>query len=326
MSKRIWLLPLCCLCGLLFTACTQASNPLVQAEATPLPGISQTLPAASASESNSSEMEVTLYYRYLDYPFLAAQSRTLSVKRDESPEYAVIQALLEGPSAERIELRRLFGEDVSLRSLRASDDVLFVTLSDALLRDDIPTDWQSQEDWATEAPIQRRLTAQSLVNTITENFSYASVQLMVAREDGSSADTRLQQSYFLSGGAGPTDPLRRDESLILTAHNTASLIMTAWQERDFETLYAFTATASSQSERPIYESFLTQMDQAPALTEFSVSQGSVSENGGFATLTLSFRLQRDNADSQWEGYPLRLVRENAVWKAPYSALRQMMLR
>ena len=56
---------LAALCGLL-CSCTRAANPLVQAEATPLPGVEQRLHAATAAEDTAASWDVVLYFRYLD--------------------------------------------------------------------------------------------------------------------------------------------------------------------------------------------------------------------------------------------------------------------
>ena len=82
---------LAALCGLL-CSCTRAANPLVQAEATPLPGVEQRLHAATAAEDNAASWDVVLYFRYLDYSMLAGESRTLTVRKDESSEAALVRA------------------------------------------------------------------------------------------------------------------------------------------------------------------------------------------------------------------------------------------
>ena len=128
---------LAALCGLL-CSCTRAANPLVQAEATPLPGVEQRLHAATAAEDNAASWDVVLDFRYLDYSMLAGESRTLTVRKDESSEAALVRALLAGPSAGEMNLRRALGEDVGLKEVTASGDMLFITLTNSLLRDGIP--------------------------------------------------------------------------------------------------------------------------------------------------------------------------------------------
>ena len=217
---------LAALCGLL-CSCTRAANPLVQAEATPLPGVEQRLHAATAAEDNAASWDVVLYFRYLDYSMLAGESRTLTVRKDESSEAALVRALLAGPSAGEMNLRRALGEDVGLKEVTASGDMLFITLTNSLLRDGIPDGWRSDEFWAEEAPVRRRLAMASIADTVMENLPYTRVQILI--DGGESAAIRLDRSYYLTGEQGPADPLSRDESLLLSPYNTAALLMEAWR-------------------------------------------------------------------------------------------------
>ena len=169
---------LAALCGLL-CSCTRAANPLVQAEATPLPGVEQRLHAATAAEDNAASWDVVLYFRYLDYSMLAGESRTLTVRKDESSEAALVRALLAGPSAGEMNLRRALGEDVGLKEVTASGDMLFITLTNSLLRDGIPDGWRSDEFWAEEAPVRRRLAMASIADTVMENLPYTRVQILI---------------------------------------------------------------------------------------------------------------------------------------------------
>lgn len=315
------LVALLILCLMLLCGCTSSSNPLVQAEATAVPG--NPLELHTTSASTSSEFVATLYYRFLDSDMLAAESRTLTVQRDMSSELAVLQALFEGPSADNPELRRLFEDNVTVEDTTSSGDTLFVTLNEKVLDDGIPADWQRNEAWASEAPLRRMLSIKSIVNTITENFAYSHVQIMIARENTS--DTRLDRSYFLTGQTGPSDSFIRDESCLLTAYRTASVILQAWQERDYQTLYTFTASYADFEVKPIYESFLDALSDSPALSSFSLSPGNVSENGQQAVLSLSLVLNRAGSSENISSYPLRLVRENGVWKITWYYLRRLML-
>lgn len=309
------------LCLMLLCSCTSSSNPLIQAEATAVPG--NPLELHTTSANTSSEFTATLYYRFLDSDMLAGESRALTVQRDMSNELAVLQALLEGPSADNPELRRLFEDNVTVEDTTSSGDTLFVTLNEKVLDDGIPSDWQLNEAWVTEAPLRRMLSMQSIANTITENFDYSHVQIMISRENAS--DSRLDRSFFLTGQTGPSDSFTRDESCLLTAYRTASVILQAWQERDYETLYAFTASYADFEVKPIYESFLEALNGSPALSSFSLSPGNVSEDGQQAVMSLSIDLNRAGQSESITAYPLRLVRENGIWKITWYYLRRLML-
>lgn len=306
---------LAALCGLL-CSCTRAANPLVQAEATPLPGVEQRLHAATAAEDNAASWDVVLYFRYLDYSMLAGESRTLTVRKDESSEAALVRALLAGPSAGEMNLRRALGEDVGLKEVTASGDMLFITLTNSLLRDGIPDGWRSDESWAEEAPVRRRLAMASIADTVMENLPYTRVQILI--DGGESAAIRLDRSYYLTGEQGPADPLSRDESLLLSPYNTAALLMEAWRSRDFDTIYDFTVA----EDLPVPEQFRAEIDAAPSLSDYTLTAGMV--NGERAALNVDASLLTDGASSTLEAWPLTLEKQGGVWKIPLETLRRLM--
>lgn len=326
MRKMIPLAALLGCAAILLCGCSAAGNPLVKAEATPVPGLSMALHAAAASGSNADELCATLYFRYMDQPMLAGESRALTVPRDESAELALINALLEGPSAGHLELTRLFPETVRVESVAARDGLLFVTFNQALLTDDgVPANWRQDAAWAAEAPRLRLLTIQSLVASITESFPYTGVQIMISGQEDGQAGQRLDNSYFLSGQGGLSDPQLRNEALLLTPQNTVQCLLRAWQQRDYDTLYAYTAASGANGEpRPLYEGFALALDACPTLTAYSVSAGSVSHDGASAVLTVSLSLSKEGAPVEIPAYPLRLDRENGVWKIGYDTLSSLM--
>lgn len=310
-----------CLLALCLTGCSQAANPLLRNEATPMPGTDVQLHSATAGDGRVDQHQATLYFRFLDSDMLAGESRVIEVSQDESLEMALLSALLDGPSAGQIELQRLLGDDVRIEDVSVSGDMLFLTLSGAFLRDSIPANWQSQPQWAQEAPLRRKLALQSIVATVTENLPYTSVQVLVADNGQSSA--RLDRSYLLTGEIGPADPLIRQESLLLTPASVADRLMNAWQSRDFSGIYALTASYSM--ERPVYETFTAELDAAPTLTEFACSSGSVSGDGQSATVTLQFSTVEGDLTLSTAGYPLHLRRDNGLWKIPFDTIKQLML-
>lgn len=306
---------LCLMCG-----CARVSNPLMRAETTALPGLPMELHAATASDSGAYEVSVALYYRFLDEPMLAAEYRTLEVRRDESAELATINALLAGPSASGVELTRLIPEGVRVEDVASENGILFVTLNDALLSDGVPEDWLTIPEWREEAPTLRRLTIQSLVATITESFPHSSVQIMVRQSGGAKQSLRLDNSYFLGELTGPGEPQLRDEACLLTPHNTASAILTAYKARDFGSLYKYTAVRGADALKPGYDDFAALLSDYPALTEFAVSPGNMSLSGVNALITVDMTFLTGGERAKVHAYPLPLIRENGIWKISCESL------
>jgi len=324
--KRKGLVLLCLLSLFLLTACAMAANPLLQAQSTPVPGLPEPVHAIAAPQEQAEQMDITLFFRYQQSGLLACETRTIQVPKDESAELTVVRQLLAGPQASHTDLERLFPHNTTVVAVTPSDDTLMVTLSEGLLNDGIPADWASDPAWKNEAPLRRKLTIQSLVATLTENFSYPYVQVFLAHEQTSHVSTRLDSAYFLDGQNGPTERMYRDETLLLTMQNTALTILDAWYRRDYELLYQFVATTQPSDERPTYQAFVSELDGCASLLLFSASAGHVPAGGDRATLTLNLTCMQDNREIHFPSLPFRLVREEGIWKVPYSELQRLMLR
>ncbi|HPF87986.1 MAG TPA: GerMN domain-containing protein [Candidatus Limiplasma sp.] len=318
---RYLLLALVTVAMLLLGGCTGQLNPLVKNEATEAPGLEQEVYTASADDSNVTQIKATLYFRYLDEPMLAAESRVITVRRDQQPEQAILEALIDGPSAGNADLRRIIPAGTELNSISSRNGVLFVTFNEAFLEDEVPDDWETDEDWQTEAPLLRKLITQSIAASITESYAYTGVQLLVYREDDVQASLRLSNEYFLDGSVGLSEPIVRDEALLLTPQTTVKTVMDAWYQKDYQCLYNYVA----QSGRPTYSAFVDALSSAPAPEVFTVSGGSVYLDGQTAVVTVYLRLLYQASDDELLSYPLQLIRENDVWKISYTRLTALML-
>lgn len=320
-TLRGLLLALIVLLPLLFGGCDQQVNPLAKNEATDAPGLQEELLTVQADESNVSEIKATLYFRYLDEPMLAGESCTLAVRSDQRPEMAIIEALLSGPSAGNADLRRLIPAGTEVVSISDNDQVLFITFSETFLDDGVPADWAEDDDWATEAPLLRELITQSIAASVTESYPYKGVQILVDQQSETQTSLRLSNEYFLDGSVGLSEPVVRDEALLLTPQTTAKTMLNAWAQKDYACLYKYLA----QDGKPAYSAFLETMDAAPSIDVFTVSGGSVYPDGQTAVVTVYLRLIVQNADDELFSYPLQLIRENDAWKMEYARLEALIL-
>ena len=323
MNRSILWLPALAALSLLLAGCApQAINPLVKNEAMAVPGLDTPLHAASANEQNVDTAVVSLYFRYMDEPMLASETRMLSVPRDQSLEFAIVQALVQGPSAGHSELRGLIPAEAKVESVVSRGNILFVTFDEGFLKDSVPDDWANDEDWRREAPTLRRLTVQSLTASLTEQFAYTGVQILVHKPNVVQTNLRLDNAYYLTGASGPSEPVQRDETLLLTPQHTAEIVLTAWQTHDAERLYQYIGEA----DRPSYATWTETFATAAACSAFSVSGGTVSGDGQNATLCVDLHTLSQGAASETAAYPLILTRESGVWKIGYSKLLALFQR
>lgn len=264
----------------------------------------------------------TLYFRYGDSAYLAAEERQISVQRNETVEKALVQALIDGPAATSSALSPLFPPGTQVLAVNSLEGTLFITFSEALLGRyaDEPAD-ASAEPWKTEGPLRRRLCMDALTATLTEAGLCARVQVLVYRSGAQSSTMRLQAGFFTRGAEGDIlPPMTRSEDALLTPHNTAVAILQSWMRQDWPTLYSWVSPDTRPGEQTAINAFAT----ARALTGFEVSAGAVSPDGQRAALCLNLALRSNGADEESTGYPLLLVREGGLWRVNYDQLTELM--
>ena len=271
-------------------------------------------------------VSAALYFRYGASAYLAPEQRQITIEKNESPEKALVKALVAGPSASASALSPLFPPGTEVLAVSAQGDTLYVTFNEALLGrySDEPGDTASNA-WKREFPLRRQLCMDSLAATLTEAGYCVRVQVLVYREVSSATSLRLTNSFFTQDGdTTPLSPLTRDEETLLTPHNAAAFILTAWMTQDWETLYSLLKKDDSASPRPAGQAAFAAFAAARVLTGFQVGHGNVSEDGQTAVVNGEMSLRADGEDAFITGYPLRLERENGLWKISYERLLALM--
>ena len=92
--------------------------------------------------------------------------------------------------------------------------------------------------------------------------------------------------------------------------------MQAWQQQNAERCAHYLLEQDKPSQAALAETLAA----APVLIEFTVSGGSVSDDGQTATLSVTLRTQHEGHTTLSVAYPLQLTRENGVWKLAYARL------
>lgn len=294
-------------------------------------------PAAAAilvrsDVSQHDELEVALYFRYMQTPYLAQEARRIEVPRDQTVEWGILQALMGGPAAESLELAPLFWSNVSLLRVERDGDMVSVVLSPQFLDPpaDAPADWAQYTFWVQEATLRRRLAVQSITNALTEGARCAQVQILIAAGEGDVYGTRLTRKMLYEDELDATlllPPQTRQEQVILTPAVTLRVMMDAWQSKNWMLLYGFLQQdAQDQAPLPSQTEFLSYItDLDPSLLNYRVSAGTISVDGAMATLCVDLQvMQKRGQTKQWTQIPLVLTRERGNWKMHYSALVGMM--
>ena len=301
------------LLALLLTGCSALNDPLDGAVTPLAEGIAA--PQPDAPDYLFSQEVATLWFRYLDEPLLAPETRALSFSPDQPMEVSLLSALLAGPDVQSPELTGLFPAGTRVLSTVRQGRTLFVTLSRQIMDayPDEPASWQSDPYWAAEMPLRRRLCMQSLVATITENCDVDTVQVLVEQQDEITDSLRLRQRYYLdTDGNELADSLSRDDRLLLSPGTAMTTILTLWQQRDWPRLIRYMPAAADE------EALLARLDALPHLLDFSLSGPTIS--GQTATFTLSATLRGERGVSTLTRRVLRLNQERGLWRADLEQL------
>lgn len=304
-------------------------NPMLENVATLVPGTNPILPEAREEGVSAlqSHQQATLYFRFLDEPYLAPESRTITQAPSQSYEMALLSELLSGPGTHSADLSGLFPEGTRVLSTVKQGRTLFVTLSDEIMEGypDEPSAWRDAAAWQREVPLRRVLCMQSLVATVTENCDVDQVQVLVQQDQAAASSLRLKQLYFMDDAADDelVGPMTRDDSLLLTPDTTLEAILACWQNQDWQRMYRYIALRdpTSGAERATVQDFVTAMEQLSRMTSASFSGGSLSADGICMTYTLSAHLMNATGH-EWDVYQrvVRLYREGDRWK---TTLEQM---
>ncbi len=274
----------------------------------------------------SDQMTVPLYFRVQGEDYLARETRTLTVPYDRQAAEIILEALVDGPSAGLQDLTSVFVPGTKVLSMRASGNLLTVTLSSEFLAQpkDAPLSWEADPNWNSEVLLRRRLALQSLVNSVVETSQYTAIQFMVQTSVNNENGTRLHLADLYPDITGDSllGPMYRSEQMILTHYNTAELILECWESRDFQRMYRF---VSDTADRPTENSFIQEMTATPrVLSGYSLSAGTVSADGSTAVLETYLNIYEGGNMIVLQSYPLRIECEDGLWKITYTSLMQMM--
>lgn len=318
------------LCAALCAGCAPVGvNPMLEAVATVVPGTDPILPEAQedGSAALQTHQQATLYFRFLDEPLLAPESRTITQAPSQSYEMALLGELLSGPGTHSADLNGLFPEGTRVLSTVKQGRTLFVTLSDEIMNGypDEPSAWRDGGVWQTEVPLRRVLCMQSLVATVTENCDVDQVQVLVQQDQAAVGSLRLKQRYFMDGSDDSVlvGPMTRDDALLLTPDTTLRVLLDCWQSQDWQRMYRYLALRdpSTGAERAPERDFVTAMEQLSRLTGADFTGGSLSASGTCMTYTLSAHLM-DGTGSEWDvsDRVVRLYQEGDRWKTTLEQL------
>lgn len=309
----------------LLTGCVPRTDPLP--ESTLIPGASVTLPTASESHPPVRREEATLWFRFLDEPFLASETRTVVQLSSQSYEMALLTALFDGPGTQHVELRSPFPAGARVLSTVRQGRRLLVTVSSEFLHSftDEPADWRSDPLWLQEVPLRRTLCMQALAATVTENCDVDEVVVLVDQRETASNSMRLLQRWFMTDAENDelAPPQTRLDAYLLTPRATADAVLACWNSCDWERLYKYISFTDpyTGAEKTDYRGFVAQMEALDRLIGYELHDCNVRDDGAEATVSVTIRLRSGSEGERTLAHRcLRLHRDGGIWKISMSAM------
>ena len=281
----------------------------------------------AASGQVATKDTAILYFRYLDTNMLVSETRSVDVAVDASVEEMALTELVNGPSSEKLDLRPVFGTNIKLLDASPSqgNEYLFITLSKEFL--DVPADYPA--DWERDAQLYqtvmqtRRLALYAIANTVTEIGNYSKIQLFVATTENN-VGVRIKRSDVGFTGEGADQPLGligREYSVLLTPKNACNLALQAIANSNWKTMYLYITDAAALK----YDTIVETMDGMQiALESYSLNYESVTLDGKTAIVGINIKMKIGEKSIVKEDLPIKLQRENGVWKVKYQQMMNLL--
>lgn len=259
-----------------------------------------------------------LYFRLDGTPYLATELREIASSQTVSFEQAAAEALVAGPAPTSDSLSPLFPPGTQVLSVQPEGDLLFIIFNETLLGRYPDEGALTAPNDLAEAKLRRRLAMAALANTVTERGEFRRVQVLVRAETTVRTSMRLEESYYLEESAALPDPLTRQEARILTPAVMAGLTLSAWQQRDWRTLYDLTRDL-----RPSQAEMATAFDESLKLVAYTITPGTVSPDGSTAVVAATLELEASGGVFTLPAFPLVLVRADGIWRPSFESLLRL---
>lgn len=290
------------------------------------------LPSIDPEDGASRELPVTLYYRLANEELLVGVESKVSVRAGERTEAAVIRALKEG-SAVSSGVAVLIPSAASLRELSYEDGVLYVTLSEEFLNEDMVSsineeDYLKEKDYnnavkaaTKEMYLVRRLSVLSIVNTIAGNNKDVKVQILIER-GGESGKLSYEELGFESMGRVLMEPMEYNEEVVANDRRIAGCMLEHMVKGEYEMAYTL-ITAGFDEYKPAYAEFEAQMRGLGAVISYEVTDSDSNANGMYVLANV--RIETPNGTvKRISNAMLYMAKENNIYKVNYDSLKKLM--
>lgn len=256
---------------------------------------------------------------------LVGEIRKIDVPVNESAEPSIINELIMGPSATRVDFVPLINPATKVINVEAQGQYLFVTLSSDFLKPLSEQAEQESEESASNEKTRKYLAVYSIVNTIVEQGTYSRVIILV---DENGVARRLTQQEAGLESEDMAEPFERNGEIELNGRNTMREILTAIEKKDWSRLYGYIAYKNAYGQdKPSQEEFINEVVAAKlSLSNHEVIDSVSASDGLTDVIMINYDLKlQDGEPRTLANIPVRLTQENDVWKMSYNVFRTKFL-
>lgn len=265
-------------------------------------------------------MRAVLYFRYQNSPYLGQWMEEVQVLPSQSPQAALVQALIATSLPPDSGLASLFPKNTRVLSVVEEGRRLFVALSEEV---NLPLSGESSSTGpdGQEAKLRRQLAMASLVNTLTESGTYSSVQVLVVSKTSANDSLRLSNRYYLKDDDSIPPPLSRQEHAIITPGKAAGLALESWKNQDWPEMRKHLIV----DEELMADAQLSIPGSLPTLLEYEISPGINSPEGDYAICLINLKAMDLQADSHiLDNFPLRMIKRGSMYHLAADSLIVLM--
>ena len=271
---------------------------------------------------NYDDNNAVLYYVNEDYSMLVGVEKEIEIPVSSNVEFAVMEELIAGYPNGKDAIRSIVNPATKILSITRNGNSITVILSKEFL------DWSFIPDTYLDSgntDIIKQLTVYSVVNSLVETALCHNVQIMVDK-NGNGSGQRIRLNEVGMGGNGVLGQLTRQNSYILTSEKVLEEIFISLANRDYISLYDNVAAIGTDgSERPVLNSFVTSMQSMDVSLEyFNLEERTDQSSQEHKIIMCDYVIvDSDGERMEFKNIPVKLIRENGLWKISYDMLQKL---
>ena len=268
---------------------------------------------------NTNTQKLMLYFANEDYSMLVGETAEVETPMSSRVEYSILQALIYGPRTTGMEFHAIINPQTQVIRVEEEEGALSITLSKEFL------DWGflSEPNLSAEQMNRiKQLAVYSIVNSVVEGSACRRVQILVDKEETRSGQ-RIARSEVGMIGNGLLEPLGRDSECMLSGQNVLGNIFEALSTKNAAVLYSYVAYMDEQQERRPLESAFTAWLQAQnaSVESYSILEQVETPEEQSMVWMVNYTLNFGGGNRKvYRNIPVRLIRENSLWKISYPML------